>query len=351
MATNTACWKFMTASQVEPPREMPPDQAQVWCNFVLLMPGWLPQDCRHPFTGSLRTEASPGRSASDQGRPNWTRANTSSFSTVAHGNERRLRIKQFLYDWAPPASDHPSLWGHADKVFSIDSKRVAWLGTDYKKSTAASGILWGTMCEVRVLEGTFKEEELTRIMRELHPVDANAKALITATPFSTLSYWARHRCAMVKVPYGLWKFRRPDENVSYQWLKRSDIKRTLLNMIPNGPEGWQIDSVCVIGELDNPDEIDILYVLGGRDRYMWCATILKPDKVGLSMPPEKDAHPCQTDTLEVAGVTVHHAWLDDSFGPHDVVWEKNSRRYLVESNSAVGFDTNALVKLITPMIV
>ncbi|HEY9775120.1 MAG TPA: hypothetical protein V6C81_15250 [Planktothrix sp.] len=347
MATNTACWKFSSTAQVEPPQEITPDQAQAWCNFVLVMPGWLPSDCRQPFTGSLRMEAPPARAAQDANRPNWTRANTSSYLTIAQSPERRLRIKQFLYDWAPPASDHPALWGSKDRPVTIDSKRIGWLGTDYEKRAAASAILWGTTCEVRVEQGFFTETELTRICRELHPVDSKAKDLIAVTPFSKLSYWARYPCALVPVPHGLWKVRRTKLDIPHAWFSKADAKRSLIATLPQCPEGWNIDSIGVFGAMESPEEIEILYVHGTRDRYLWCTVLFNKNHIQLDVPPEKDTHPCQTRVIDVNGVEVHHAWIDDHYGPHDGVWQKDGRTYMLQGNAAVGFDPTAFANLLS----
>jgi hypothetical protein len=350
MTTNTTAWKFNMSPRVVPPEEMRPDEAQQWCNFTLLMPGWLPSDCRVVFSGSLRKEAPPGRTPEDRGRPGWTQANPSSFSFTGRGNGRQLRIKQFLYDWAPPALDHPSLWDRPDRPFSVDSKRVGWIGTDYKGHTAATAILWGTMCEASVMEGTFSDTELTRIFQEIHFVDEEAKDKILNTPFASLCYWGRYQCSLVGVPFGMWKYRRSDPNLPYRWFPKEAVRRTLASQLPAKPDGWQIDSVCVLGDPGTPDEIEGLYVLGNRDRYVWCRTIYNPGKVGINIPPQPDVHSCKTEILRVGETNIHHAWIDDHCGPHDAIWQANDRIHMIQCNSAVGFDVGAFMKLVLSVI-
>lgn len=46
-------------------------------------------------------------------------------------------MKQFLYDWAPPAFDHPCLWKSHNEPFEV-GKNIGWLGTDYRKAHAAA---------------------------------------------------------------------------------------------------------------------------------------------------------------------------------------------------------------------
>lgn len=40
-------------------------------------------------------------------------------------------------------------------------------------------------------------------------------------------------------------------------------------------------------------------------------------------PPKLDQQPCSSETIELGGTTVHHAFLDRSFGPHECVWQSH----------------------------
>ncbi|HEX4261882.1 MAG TPA: hypothetical protein VHY76_12360, partial [Acetobacteraceae bacterium] len=82
-------------------------EAQSFLNFALFEPTHLPAGLR-AAESRLRPEAQPPEN--EVGGPDQARAWTASHRTEYSGSGRRLSVKQFLYDWAPPAYDHPSLW-------------------------------------------------------------------------------------------------------------------------------------------------------------------------------------------------------------------------------------------------
>src|SRR5690625_2391323 len=84
-------------------------EAQPWANFVVFTPDRLPAGT-HLGEQSLRREAPPGRVGDSMaGRTPWSANNPAAFRFEVRGDGRRLRVKQFLYDWAFPALDHPAL--------------------------------------------------------------------------------------------------------------------------------------------------------------------------------------------------------------------------------------------------
>jgi hypothetical protein len=99
-------WKFQTAVSIESPdasvRSLGWGEAQAWCNFVLMYPSFIPDDLALEKS-EIRPEAPPGRPThTDQrSRPDWTRSNRAAHRAEYVGRDRRLRIKQFLYDYAP----------------------------------------------------------------------------------------------------------------------------------------------------------------------------------------------------------------------------------------------------------
>ena len=80
------------------------EQAQPWCNFVLLRPSALPAGLAL-VKQELRPEAPPPEGVSpSELAASGTR---SSYRGEYEGAGRWLRLKQFLYDWAPPAFAGP----------------------------------------------------------------------------------------------------------------------------------------------------------------------------------------------------------------------------------------------------
>src|SRR5262249_36600561 len=135
-------WRHRTANSVGEEqarlRTVTWEEAQPWCNFVVLRPADLPPGLRVEIL-SLRPEAPPGRSdaVGQQGRPDWHEHNRCSLRFEVVGAARRLRVKQFLYDWAPPGFAPPCLWKSRNEPFAV-GKNLGWLGTDYRQARGAA---------------------------------------------------------------------------------------------------------------------------------------------------------------------------------------------------------------------
>lgn len=168
------------------------------------------------------TRGSPGR-VDTEGRSPWSDANPSGYRTEISGGGRRLRLKQFLYDWAFPAADHPCLWGSETRPFEIGEGRVAWLGTDYLGHRPASARMARTTVELSVLEGEFSDEEIVALFAALRPAVPEVVASVLATPFRDLSYWARHAADMVSVPTGVFSFHRRGREHEGDWIPSGDV--------------------------------------------------------------------------------------------------------------------------------
>jgi hypothetical protein len=338
-------WKHLTSQSVVAPEAVTFADARPWCNFTVIEPRWLPSDCSPVVTGSLRKESPPGRDSSTVARPDWTQGNTCSFSFKIVGINRSLRVKQFFYDWAPPATDHPCLWESEDRPFLIDEGRVGWLGVDYKGNQAGSAILWGTMCEVSVLEGSFSDSELTQLYKGLVPASQSDAEQILSTRFDSLCYWARYQGKLVDVPFGLWRYRRSDPDAACSWHDadpgpdESLIDRAL-------QRGWQLDCFCLVDNIDGSQETHSLLYVENRDHYMWCIIIKSRQPFEI----KKDSHPCRTEVREIAGTEVHHAWISDLYGPHDAVWQADGQTYIIECNSWGDFDNAAFWTLIGSLL-
>ncbi len=110
--------------------------AQTLTNFLVYVPTWLPEDCSVVKT-TLRPEQPPGRPGSVKAetisQTPWSEANPCSVRVVITGAGRRLRIKEFLYYWAPPAASIAPLEGppfvpvrrHIDLAFTPSRARCS----------------------------------------------------------------------------------------------------------------------------------------------------------------------------------------------------------------------------------
>lgn len=322
-------WQWKTVGDAagleDLPPALPPGGAQPWCNFTVWEPTELPAGCT-TTAGTLRKEAPPGRTGASTGRTPWSDANPSAYRIEIGGGGRRLRLKQFLYDWAFPAADHPCLWGSPVRPHPIGSGRVVWCGTDYLGHPAASARMNRTTVELSVLEGEFTDEELAALYRGLHRADADADARVLATPFSALSYWARHPVVMVAVPTGLFRCPLSDDRPHEgDWVPTGELAGFLADrQLPGALGAHQADSAV---RFRTPDgiarELEVIYCdpADGSELRL----VLQHTGVGrMPYPPEAEKHPSRTEQVTVRGRTVHLACVSPTIGVFDAVWQEPS---------------------------
>jgi hypothetical protein len=201
-------------------RPVAPEAAQSMLNFPVLRPRYLPSDTRMT-EALLRVEAPPTEDeAVERGArpPDWTSANTCSYLMRFAGAGRRFRLKQFFYDWAPPACDHPPLWAGAVRPVPSVPPYVTWIGTDFMERAGATSRINRTSVEMSIAEGAYTDEEIAAIFTGLEPVDGQAARVLEAQSFAKLTYWSRHDLPVVNVPYGLFRFGRSDDAERGAWV-------------------------------------------------------------------------------------------------------------------------------------
>jgi hypothetical protein len=270
--------------------------------------------------GTLRREAPPGRGAGAEGRAPWTVANPGAYRTEIGGGGRRLRLKQFLYDWAFPAADQPALWRSETRAEVLPEGRVLWFGTDYLDHVAASARMSRTMVELSVLEGEFSRAELSALYRSLRPADPAAAERVLRTPFAALSYWARHEVDAVVVATGLFHFRRGGTGPDGVFVAASELPSFLrehrLPVVLGG--GFAAESAALYAE---GREVEVGYVdptADGRELRL----MVQPTGAGrLVFPPEREPHPARTLSTGVLGYRVELAYVDQELGACDAVWQ------------------------------
>ncbi len=180
-------------------------EAQAWCNFVLFQMIYLPVG----FTiikHQLRKES---------------QSSQSSFRFLLENkkNNQQIAIKQFLYDWAPPAYDYPCLWLNTAKFSSANilaprpvlaANRVLWIGKNYRGQNAATIDLERTRVEITFDGINLTDEELINIVQALKLCDETLREKILNTSFAYLFYYARHKKNASEVPLCYWKQTRLD---------------------------------------------------------------------------------------------------------------------------------------------
>ncbi|MEU5976485.1 hypothetical protein [Streptomyces sp. NPDC047315] len=299
------------------PAELSAAQAQPWANFVVFTPDRLPAGTRLGRQ-SLRREAPPGRvGESTAGRTPWSTNNPAAFRFEVQGQDRRLRVKQFLYDWAFPALDHPALWESPTNAERLDEHHVLWHGTDYMGHPGASARIARTTIELSVLDGTFTREETTDLYRSLRPVDPEAVTTIAATPFATLSHWARRpEAPVIAVPLGLWDLCQVD-TATITWRAVGDAHAQFDSVAaPQRLGDLALDSTAT-HHGPSPVVAEYLYSGGtGRGRELRLHA-LNAEYLPAAIKPE--AHPAQHEDITMAGHRVRLAFIDDAHGPCDAL--------------------------------
>jgi hypothetical protein len=312
------------------------EEAQPWCNFVLLRVGPSPGDLALTST-EMRPEAPPGRPVvDDKTRPSWTQSNRSCHRTELRGRDRKVRVKQFLYDWAPPAFDCPSLWLSPGVRPFVSQDEVGWLGADFRGLPAAAIRLHGTTVEISVLEGSLRDDELVHICSGLGPVDPAALRCIEDTPLADLSYQYRHREATIEVPVGFWAHQRKAAD-RCQAFRASEAPESLLarSLLPPAPAGYRLDSVFSFGDDANIKEVDYAYVHSEhKNLYLRLLVSRSDEALGIRFPPVPDRQPCTTEQISVDGVTIFYAFVDERYGPHEAVWQRDGLTWMLLTKPA-----------------
>lgn len=324
--------------EAQPPM-LPADEAQEWCNFVLFLPTEVPEDCVVNM-GTLRREAPPGRIPGHTiARTPTSDNNPSTYRFEITGRNRRLRVKQFLYDWAFPALDHPSLWDGVTRAVPIDDRYVLWHGRDYLNNAAASARIDRTMVEVSVLGGVFDDREILDLYRSLRAVNSDAAEKIANTSFAALSYWARRPDApTVPVPLGLWKFRQSVE-LRQEWRHGPQAAEyAAATGLPTALGGFQLDSVAEETSGKEWCAAELIYTSGPPRGHELRLYKFREDLVDAT--PGRDDHPASDSAHTIGGQHVELAWIDEQVGPFDAIVRDNSGapRFRLMSTTGIGLD-------------
>jgi hypothetical protein len=260
-------------------------------------------------SASVRPEAPPHTELN----LGWTIGNRAAHRCELVGKDLRIRLKQFLYDWAPPAWDHPSLVGDAEPF--IVGGHIGWLGRDFRGLPAVTATLDRTTIEVSLREGECPDELLIELCHALRPVSAAARASILATPFGRLAYRSRHEDRTPAVPVGFWRHRRGPPDVPVHVHDRAPPGLPVV--APPARLGYDLDTVQVVGGPRGPLEVEYLYA-DAADRGRTIRVLASPASAegGVRYPPALEGQPCQVRTG-----AVHYAYGDPRYGPHEAVWQ------------------------------
>lgn len=345
--TDTTHWRVQAVTDAErleaQPPALAPAEAQPGCNFVVWEPTELPPACELS-TGTLRRQAPPGRvEGVTAGRSPWSDVNPAAYRYEIAGPGRRLRVKQFLYDWTFPALDAPCLWESQTRAVPLGDQHILWFGCDYMGHPAASTRRARTNIELSVLDGEFSDDEITALYQSMRPAVPDVVDEIAGTPFALLSYWARYpEATMLHVPIGLWKFRRKGRVYTGRWTAEPDGIAGILDeyRLPSELQGLPADSAARFTDADGKTEAEIVYAGGPRRGYELRLIAQRCGAGHLTFPSQPEDHPHQEGLADVGSVPGDLAWTDERFGPWDIAWrdERHDIEAKLVSSTAVPLD-------------
>lgn len=332
-----------------PPHETTYNDAQESVNFVVFEPEWLPDDCTTTEI-TVRPEQPPGlppdATAEDINQTPHSEGNPCSVRIVITGNERQLRLKQFLYDWAPPAASIAPLWRTSQPVPFECGDAIGWLGTDYKDRPGACVQRERTQIELSVSKGEFDDAEMKKLLRRLEPINTETSRLVRNVPFHNLSYWVRYQCRPPAVPHGLWTH-NPNRPYNHS------VIHSLIGLLDDSPvrplvpteDQFVFDSAAAFPEID---ALEYLYRnRGNQSDYLWITASPAGSSLSLSLPPDASDQSAETrQAIELRETTVHYASLTEEYGAWEATWEEDGIHYIAWAGSSQFIDGDRFRTLI-----
>ncbi|SHG46902.1 hypothetical protein [Halobaculum gomorrense] len=345
----------------DPPRETTFADAAARANFVVHAPTTLPDDCAVEAV-TYRHEQPPGRpegvSAEELGQTPWSDGNPCSVRAVVRGDGRALRIKQFLYDWAPPAAGVAPLWRTPDPEPVDCGDAMGWLGTDYEGRRGACLQRERAQIEVSVTDGEFDAGDLSAVVSGFAPADAAASRGVRQAPFHALNYWVRFGCRPPGVPHGLWDHSEPrpyDEShpVSLASLAYDPPVRPL---VPVGAGGGSYnrddgdrddthDRFVLDSALAFPEADAVELVFRNRANasdHLWITAAGPDSPLAPDFPPEPADQSAETrERVSLRGTDAYHAALTEEHGAWEALWAEEGVRYAAWAGPSAALDGEA----------
>ncbi len=335
--------------------EIRPAQAQEKVNFVILIPN---SDEVELSNFILREEDIPYNEQPGHYQfkkwSSWCSAHFSSYYYHIKYKNALLRCKQFLYDFGPLSTlDHAALYDHwvwKMKPHVLNQENVCWIGYDYSKSKTISFLSYGTNIELRLIEGSLRDEEFVELCKFFSPLSSSTEILKKS--FFELSYWSRYRNCLenacinrneYKPPSSIWNLRWPLHNI----LK--DIKAELnIKYINQLNLDFNLDSQIIYGDGNQIEEVQLVLFPknGKKNQIAWFRVFNKASfpikKPSLSRLPNMNSFSGYSNfNLTVlnpkSGLissNIYIASFNNSYGPHDALWWDDENAYLLQISSS-----------------
>lgn len=310
--------------------------SQEFCNFVVFAPTNLPKDCivkEH----TLRHETCADKTK---------KGSRSSLRSVFEGAGRTLIIKQFLYDWAPPAYDCPSLWRNDEIATTQESpppkaifigNNVLWIGKNYRKQNGATIEIDRTRIEITLEKGDFTDQELIDLCNGFEPQNQQSRTHILNAPFSSLSYYARHLEKATRVPISYWNHQRKKTMYCFPLTHDEALtaKPSIHSFISTLKQlHYALNSGFAFGaknKKEEPAEVEFLFE---HTEHPGCfIRILASSydsKNPIKMPPKIGDQECFSEIVYEGKSKYYYAHsLTCAHGPHEALFSIDSMSYMI----------------------
>lgn len=247
-----------------------------------------------------------------------------SLRQVFEGSGRKMVVKQFLYDWAPPAYDYPSLW--RDHKLAPDQKFPAptahmvgnnalWWGKNYRLENAATIEVDRTRIEFTFPNGEFSKKEIIELCEGLVPVDGEARKSLLAKSFGSLSFQSRQQELASDVPTSYWKHQRSKTHFCFPLANAPELPVSLNEALRK--RGYLLNTLFAFG-LDEKTILEREYLFEHQEFPGAFIRLLTPT----SYPPLLGDQDCLAQDLYATSKQFH-------LGPHEFVFKKEGSPYLV----------------------
>jgi len=267
-----------------------------------------------------------------------------------------IEVKQFNYDWAPPAYDCPSLWANhitfdhtlipKPSHFIVNSK-VGWIGKNYRNEQALSIIQNRTTTEVCIKDSAGKEVDvdLQELTKYLKPADLQAQSQLIDKTYAELSYAGSSSVNIVDVPFSFWKSSSGKELKYQKAFSHFNLPDFIAKLKINIPDSYKykLDTVFYYfqtPEMEKTGRVEFIYA-HQNDKDVNIRVVAWPNSKSHSIkyPPEPDTtQKFEHSVLKIGGKDVYVAYRNKEVGPFEAVWNGEDYNYLLITKPEVFTD-------------
>ncbi len=279
-----------------------------------------------------------------------------------------IEVKQFNYDWAPPAYDCPSLWANniifdhtliPKPLHFVVNSKVGWIGKNYRNEQALSVIQNRTTTEICIKDSAGKEVDvdLQELTRYLKPADLKAQSQLLDKTYAELSYAGSGSVNIVDVPFSFWRTSSSKElkyQKAFSYPNLPDFMAKLKISIPDSYK-YNLDTVFYYfktSEMEKTGRVEFIYSYqNDRDVNIRVVVWSSSENHSIKYPPEPDiTQKFEYSVLKIGDKEVYVAYRNKEVGPFEAVWSREDYNYLLITKPEVFTDDKWFQNLLWDVI-